>query len=181
MKNLAGNSDADLFIQDELLIAGIELVKIRKVASEVPYSIIGKLNNWEFERAWYYWRASATDGEGIPLDVAIELNDRKIPRVVGNREKYGEVIRVIGSAGGADPRKWATHYDAEGIILELDPTGKRKAELDHMVEKFALDPEEHKYNFVLNLEDYVAKSVINSYHIDSQLGLNEFAKVIREL
>ncbi|MBI5398462.1 hypothetical protein HZB03_03275 [Candidatus Woesearchaeota archaeon] len=85
MINLAGVEEADEHIQEELCLAGIELVRGEKSEGEVPYSISGKLCDWTFNRAWYYWMASAQDGNGLPLEVAAQMHERKYP-IFGRRQ-----------------------------------------------------------------------------------------------
>lgn len=137
MKNLAGVIKADENIREELSLAGIELVQGERSSGEVPFSITGKLGNWEFARAWYYWMAFVPDGKGLPLEVAAYLHGKKYP-LTGELEPdvtYGQVIRVAGHCGCPHPMNWAS----------LSSDGKR---------------------------------YVNSYHVDTQTGLNEFARVI---
>ena len=96
MKNLAGETKADLHILKELSEAGIEVVEGKRTRSEVPYTLTGRLADWNFSRAWYYWMANAE--KGLPLEVATELHSRKYS-VEGERqpETYGQVIRVNGN------------------------------------------------------------------------------------
>jgi len=102
MKNLAGETKADLHILKELSEAGIEVVEGMRTKSEVPYTLTGKLADWNFSRAWYYWVANAAGG--LPLEVATELHNRKYT-VTDERqtETYGTVIRVNGHCGCPAP------------------------------------------------------------------------------
>src|SRR3989344_1884085 len=95
IKNLAGETKADLHILEELDKAGIEIVEGDRSRGEVQYTLTGKLGDWNFNRAWYYWRAHAE--KGLPLEVATELHSRKYSDE-GERqpETYGQVIRVNG-------------------------------------------------------------------------------------
>jgi len=52
MKNLAGETKADLHILKELSEAGIEVVEGMRTKSEVPYTLTGKLADWNFSRAY---------------------------------------------------------------------------------------------------------------------------------
>jgi len=182
MRNLAGVKEADVFIQEELLLAGIDAVKGELNKGEVPYTITGKVGNWSFRRAWYYWIASAPEGEGLPLVAAQELHNRPYPIEGDNRPKtYGQVVRVGGDCGCPPPEEGATHYDAQGLELVVDPEGKELAQAKICLNKMPhLQKDFEKLRFVLSLDGIVAKSVVDSYHIDSQLGLNEFARVVRE-
>jgi hypothetical protein len=109
MINLAGKTKADLYILEELSVAGIEVVEGKRTRSEVPYTITGKLADWNFSRAWYYWMANAD--KGLPLEVATELHSRKYP-VEGERqpETYGQVIRVDGGRGYPAPTRSVRSY-----------------------------------------------------------------------
>ena len=192
MINLAGNEEADEQIQEELYLAVIEPVRGEKSRGEVPYSITGKLGDWKFARAWYYWMASASGGKGLPLEVAAQMHEKKYP-IIGERQpkNYGQVIRVAGHCGCPHPREWAKHFDEEGKQLILDPTHKYEKQFDVLLEQKAVlacsklvnDLRTIKFNtrYVPTLDGVVAKSVVDSYHIDEQLGLNEFARVLREL
>lgn len=55
---------------------------------------------WQFERAWYYWRAS---GPGLPVEIAERLH-----------AKHGQVVRVGGHCGCPSPREW---YKGFGVGL----------------------------------------------------------------
>lgn len=133
MKNLAGETKADLHILKELSGAGIEIVEGEKSRGEVPYTLTGKLGDWNFSRAWTYWMAGAK--EGLPLEVATELHDREYA-LKGEREPatYGQVVRVAGHCGCPPPNEW------------VNGAGK-----------------------------------IDSYHVDTQEGLNALAGAIRTL
>jgi hypothetical protein len=62
MKNLAGETRADLYILKELDEAGIEIIEGERSKGEVPYNLTGNLACWNFSRGWYYWIASASNG-----------------------------------------------------------------------------------------------------------------------
>ncbi len=126
MKNLAGETKADLFILEELGNAGIEVVEGRRSKGEVPYSITGKLGDWNFIRAWYYWMAGAQKGKGLPLEAALELHNREYPIIEELRKgqsieikkgqpikTYGQVIRVDGNAGCPTPTSMVRLYHVD--------------------------------------------------------------------
>ncbi len=117
MKNLAGETKADLHILKELEEAGVEVVEGERSRGEVPYTLTGQLADWNFSRAWYYWMANAENGKGLPLEVATELHNRKYP-VKGERQPktYGQVIRVAGHAGCPPPEEWATKTSHGKVI-----------------------------------------------------------------
>lgn len=168
MINLAGVKTADVSIREELTLANIPVKKVELGRTEVPYTIIGKLGNWKFNRAWYYWVASAEDGDGLSLEVAAELHERKYP-IIGEKqpEIYGHVVRVTGHCGCPHPREWA-FPTREVLEEESKRIGKDWKYINYG-------------NLAKMCNDGLIKGqrFVNSYHIDSQIGLNEFARVIR--
>lgn len=181
MKNLAGETKADLHILKELSEAGIEIAEGPRAKGEVPYTLTGKLGDWGFTRAWYYWVASASEGKGLPVDIATKLHNKKYLKA-GEVEpsKYGQVVRVAGDCGCPTPNKRAKHYDSKGLELIVDPNGKEEAKLKGMI-TYRPDMKKYfeKYRFVPSLKGFSVKSLVDSYHIDSQEGLNALAEVIR--
>jgi len=139
MYNLAEVQEADEYIQDELILAGISLVRGEKTKSKVPYTITGKLGCWTFEREGPYWEAHAITRKGLPLEIAVQMHEQIYP-VLGKdgAQIYGTFIRVAGYCTCLHPRE------------------------------------------LIRTTVYINRDTIDSYHIDSQLGLNELARVIRE-
>lgn len=186
MINLAGDQRADEYVQRELSLAGINIAQGERSEGEVPYSITGKLGAWDFIRAWYYWMANAEDGNGLPLEVAIKLHKRKYPNEGEDSPRtYGKVIRVAGDCGCPHPRGHARFLDSENRLLVFDPKGKERRFLEGGLERgeFSRDFAD-KYHCVETREGFktlTIKAVISSYHIDTQTGLNEFARVIKSL
>ena len=131
MKNLAGNHESDKFIKIELECANIPIEKIDTVTGECDYSLIGKLKNWTFTRAWRYWIAETTKENELPMSVALEIFNKNYPDEMFDHDdkkgRYGNVIRTGGHAGCPSPNYFDMRY---------------------------------------------------CYHIDTQEGLNEFARVI---
>lgn len=108
MINLAGNLAADERIQEELILANIDLITGEKNTGEVPYTIMGKLGDWKFKRAWNYWIARAPDGKGLPLEIASSVHEQDYPiQGLNQPKKYGEVIRVTGNCMCPHPSQWA--------------------------------------------------------------------------
>jgi len=106
MKNAAGDINCDEYIEQELGEAGIPFEKyeiFRKSNGEVPSSIIGILDGWEFHRNWYYWVARAKE-TNLQFKYADEL-----------QEIYGEDCRVAGYAGGILPREWYNNPYNTGV------------------------------------------------------------------
>ncbi len=184
MRNLAGIKEADEYIREELFLAGIMFTQGERSEGEVPYSIIGKIEDWTFSRAWYYWVASAPEGKGLPLDTATKLHEKAYPKIGKNQpETYGQVIRVAGHCGCPPPKEWAKHFDNLDRLLVHDPKRKEEKLLRHILEKGVISEEQiKKYHFVSTLKEFkrkAAKSFIDLYHIDTQLGLDELAHAIR--
>lgn len=166
MKNLAGVKEADESIQEELYIAGINIVKGEQSKGEVQYSIRGKLRDWNFSRAWYYWVASAPDGKGLPLEVATELHEREYPISGDNQPKtLGQVIRVTGHCGCPPPKDWAEPVE-EVLRKELERFKITSATYGELAKLY-------------NSGKINVPRFVNLYHINNQLGLNEFAHVIK--
>ena len=100
MKNLAHDETCDIDIRQELEAAGITVKTVeRPRRSEVPYTLVGELGGWSFQRAWYYWIANAPEGKGIPENSAEELN-----------RDWRKEVRVVGFAGGTDVQKWLSSH-----------------------------------------------------------------------
>lgn len=168
MENLAGRGNADQQIQKELLKAGVEIVEHNQPLknSEIQTTLTGKIGNFEFRRAWYYWVVS---GE-VPLNVAKELYENPNGR---------EDIRVMGHCGCPSPEKWAEHYDADG--KRLYPKELEEELLVYENEPNLGEPMRKLIKGVRASTRYVddpakeaVKSIIPSYHIDTQEGLNFF-------
>jgi hypothetical protein len=103
MKNLAGNNNCDTFIKKELKLAGVPVVHVYfEHPHEVPFTVIGKLGDFTFRRAWYYWVVNGP----VPMSVAIELYNNPIGR---------KDIRVDGHCGCPAPDEWC--HGSEFISL----------------------------------------------------------------
>ena len=180
MKNLAGNKDADKFIKEELYLAGIPEIKIGNIGGEVPYSIIGKLGNWTFTRAWYYWVARVENPkDGLKLDKAIALHERKHP-TDDKMKILGNVIRAGGDCSCPSPKSYVAQpvYDEE-LDRQLEALGYKKKRYEGLtIEGWDLN-----YGQIAKLCDSGKLKVdryVDCYHIDDQVGLNEFVNAIKE-
>lgn len=167
MINLAGIKDADNSILQELQEAGIDVVSGEKSRTEVPYSLTGRLNGWNLSRAWYYWVVSS-DTEGLPLEVATKLHNKEY-LVKGEREPttYGQVVRVAGNCECPPPEEWA-FPKGEMLNEELKRLGLESINYGDLAK-------------LCNDGVITAERFVDNYHIDSQEGLNEFARVIKSL
>ena len=174
MKNLAGVENVDNYIRQELKDAGIQTVQYPRNKGEVPYTLTGVAGPWTLKRAWYYWDATAPNGNGLPLDIAKELHNKSYPTLVENREgrgnqepeKYGDVVRVEGDCGCPPPEEWAFPEFKE-LSGELEKSGIKTP---------------ISYNDIRRLCDtgeIAAPRFVDTYHIDTQEGLNEFVRVVK--
>lgn len=178
MKNLAANRDADIVIREELYLAGIPAVIVPKSNSEVPYTVIGRLGNWVFTRAWYYWVAKVellTDG--LLLDKALDLHNRKHPIIDCN---LGKMIRSGGHYGSPSPDVYGADpvYGAE-LDAQLESLGYRKEYVECLKESYwgisVGDISKMCNEGKLSVDRYV-----DCYHIDDQIGLLEFVKAVNQ-
>lgn len=119
MENLAGDPLADRKCARELQCAGIPLfVKDEEPRGEVKSAIVGRLGQFTFERAWYYWMVS---GSYIPIEMANELYANSIGK---------ETVRVNGDCTRPPPAYYrrgvdSYHIDsAEGLKLFADTVRK---------------------------------------------------------
>lgn len=149
MKNLAGVWDCDNTIKEELLIAGIDIHRERS-NGEVPYSLVGKLGEFKFKRAWYYWMVS---GVAVPFDAAVEMYENEY----GKRD-----IRCHGNAGCPHPKDSAIPTDEAITNLELENVYYR--DIYKMYEEGKI----------------TAPRFVFNYHIDSQIGLKIFVDTIKK-
>ena len=177
MKNLAGDKEADVSIKEELYLAGIEAIPMDG-KGEVPYSIAGRIGNWKLHRAWYYWIVSVENpADGLPLEDAMKLHNK--PNPVNSDRILGTTIRSGGHCGCPSPDEYGAQpvYD-EALNKKLIALGYEEKELggtkyvDINVGEISKLNEEGK----LDVPFYVG-----NYHIDDQIGLNEFAKFLKEL
>lgn len=167
MDNLAGRYDCDMFIKRELERCGIESAPLPgKLQTEVPAAIIGKLGQFHFHRAWRYWIVRGP----VPLNVAKELYAD--PAGVTD-------IRVSGHCGCPPPESpWIIWRGKSGKTL-ADVTQRETAmELFGEVQGYMKELDE-KYEFVDD-PSAVGEGFVETYHIDSELGLKIFVDTLRK-
>jgi len=170
MKNLAGVANASAFIHQELLAAGIsEVVHAVPVRGEVPTNITGVLRKddvefFTFVRAWYYW---SVDGM-VPVEIAWEMyNDPN-----GRND-----VRVAGHCGCPPPEDpWVRYYDEDGN--QLYPA-EQEAEYRRLVKK-GIAREDRAIRFVTNPAAEATRTVVESYNIDTAVGLKLFVDTLRK-
>lgn len=180
MRNLAGISECDNYIQEELRAAGIDVVSGERHPGEVAASLTGRLGAFAFRRAWSYWMVNGP----MPLDAAKRLNEMPMGfRRPGGRVrvgKAGDVVRVVGFAGGADPVEWATRR--VGDSREVRPATERENDVKNIPRLWAtLAALNAKVVYDDDPASARAGAYVESYHIDTQEGLNLFAETVRSL
>lgn len=167
MENLAGKKDCDKEIENELTRCGIEIVRNQPRERKVPSSLRGKLGQFSFARAWYYWVVTGP----TPLNIAQEL----FSDPVGKTD-----IRVVGHCGCPPPEApwitWRTAADQRIVIPK-----NQEAEWIAFSETLpSLKTEMEKYIFNDNPSSVGAKPFIESYHIDTEIGLRLFADTLKK-
>ncbi len=179
MKNLAGVKEADSTILEELYLAGIPAVKVERSNGEVPFSYVGKIGKWTFSRRWYYWSASVSDEEvGLPLNLALELHNKKHPT---NKEILGLTVRAGGHAGGISPDDYVSQpvYNEE-LDEKLIALGFKK-EYYELLKKEYISINRGEMAELCNSGKLQVERYVDCYHIDDQIGLLEFAKLISSI
>lgn len=119
--NLAGNIASDAYVKLELDLAGIPAEEGERYG-EPGTCFKGKLGEYTFKRAWYYWMVSGP----VPLDKA---------KIMYADEEGKKSVRVAGHCGCPPPEDWAHkgfvnsyHIDTwQGLKLFVD-TVMKKAE-----------------------------------------------------
>lgn len=165
MINLAGVGDCDTTIRQELEEAGIPVLQAPfSSRGEVPTSLYGEKNGFQFSRAWSYWVAYGH----MPLGAAWNIY---------NNPK-GYAVRAGGDCTAPMPDEnsyFVNWYTDEW--LQIVPDGEYQKVLDM---KFLTD--EWKAEFqARNIRDSDAatrNSFVDLYHIDTQGGLDLFSSVV---
>lgn len=176
MKNMAGNYDCDPVLEEELLAAGIDIVRLdTPQRGEVPARVTGKLGAITFWRAWYYWVATGP----VPLHIAERLYEQQ---PYGRRD-----VRVAGHCGCPPPSEWAKRIAADGreiivrneslsnavALAKDDPEGVWGRLMERLETAYiVVDSEEERDNLAVQV-------VVDTYHIDSLEGLKLFADHVR--
>lgn len=177
MKNLAGVKDCDKDIREELYLAGIEVVPL-DAKGEVPFTIAGRIGNWKLTRAWYYWIVSVEiPSDGLLLEDAMKLHNK--PNPVDSDRILGTSIRCGGHCGCPSPDEYGAQpvYD-EALNQKLIALGYEEKTLGSVKYVDINVGEISKLNQEGKLD---VPFYVGNYHIDDQIGLNEFAKFLIEL
>ena len=161
MDNLAGQQ-SNCAITKELNLAGIPIIAHEEMLRTEPITnLTGKLGEFTFKRAWYYWVV----GGLVPLKTAQKLYANPI----GKKD-----VRVVGHCACPPPEEWSkpSNEVQERIIESFG----YKEDMD-INEKFDFwKINEDKFKEECKKRD----QYIHHYHIDSQEGLNLFVKTIKE-
>ncbi len=174
MKNLAGVIDADSFVQMELKRAGIPIATVANNPDhEVDSCHVGVLGLGEFvfHRAWSYWVVKGM----VPYEFAKELYEHP----VGKTD-----IRVGGHCGCPSPdtygTKWLSRQTGKELcnLRERDACQQIISAGGHAAELVAESM--NKYEFVED-PSAVGEGFVDTYHIDSELGLYVFAETLKRL
>lgn len=173
MMNLAGITDADRQIGYELGHSGIPVVEASPTEvrrSRVPFTLAGRLGSFYFLRYRDYWSVTGN----LPLGIAEKLYDDPIGRTD---------VRVAGNRSCLSPAECAVRLMDDGSYV-LGSRWGNTAEGFSSFGEYVLrsEPGVMGPNPILH-DDPAAKAAklyITSYDIDSQEGLDLFARTVRE-
>lgn len=168
MENVAGLDidKTDKILEDELKLAGIDIVRHNERIShpEVNTHISGKLNGWEFRRNWYYW-------------VGVGMMPIEIARDIFALEAGKRYIRAGGDCTCPPPDSYVKVWILGGrkVIPEDEEDKFKKLINDGLVSRNILE----EYIFSDDPEGIGANAFVESYHVDTQLGLYILAEKIK--
>lgn len=148
-------------ILEELYLADIPAIKVYD-------KYIGQIGKWILERRSTYWSAKVeNERDGLTLESALLLHNKKRPPL--NEYRLGGVIRCGGHAGAPSPDV----YGAD-VIFD-DKLREQMISLENKYGKMTFDDVlQYEKKGEIKIERFV-----NCYHIDTQIGLNEFAKFLK--
>lgn len=171
MKDLQDNPECDIYIQEELEKAGINLVRRPRPTDGrgVASTISGQLGRFTFERARIRWVATGMMPMAAAREMYADPNGRFDVRVDG----HGSAPSPEGRGEWYDPKTHRRIYDMnqkaefEKYANSKSTLLRKSSENGLRDNDFAEDP------------SAVGEGFIPLYHIDSQEGLNLFAATIR--
>lgn len=175
MINLAGNKEAaDKVVKRELLVCGIPRFPLpaeitNQAYREVQTQWFGKLGDFEFKRAWYYWVVSGR----VPIQMARELYVDPCGRTD---------IRVAGHCGCPPPEKpWVEWYRAGKKALDSKNWAEfeKHESSDSKFLKEIAEGFREKYLLSNDPEAEGFEGFVTSYHIDTEVGLRVFVDTLR--
>jgi hypothetical protein len=162
MKNINfRDEDFSETMLEELYLADIPAIK-------VDDKYIGRIGNWTLIRRSTYWSAAVeNERDGLTLEDALILHNKKRPPL--NKYCLGGVIRSGGHGGAPSPDKFGAD-----VIFD-DKLREQMKSLENKYGKMT-------FTDVLEYEkkgEIIIEKFVNCYHIDTQIGLNEFSKFIK--
>lgn len=164
MINLAGSDKSDAHIAVELCKAGA-VIQMAEQYGEVRELLMGTVGAFTLRRAWYYWVASGP----MPLDLARTMYNHPVGRTD---------VRVAGHCMCPPPDSWARHFTPSGALIVIDKDGKQEREFRQFVERGVLGDDGEGPVFAREIPSD-ARSYVETYHIDTQEGLNLFVEFAR--
>lgn len=173
MENLARAPDANEYQRRQVersVLRELERCRIPAIEEtargEVPSQHMGKLGDFTFRRAWYYWVVHGP----VPLEVAKELHED----IVGRTD-----IRVDGHCGCPAPEyPWVKYYDEQGRQIYKLKEADEQAREEALLDKWSKEDWRAKCTFAEDPAAVAVRSVVERYHIDSELGLRIFVDTL---
>lgn len=158
-------AETDTTVIKELTEAGITCIVNPEVSEgEVPTRICGQIGSFSFKRLWYYWSVAGR----VPLSVAEKLYADEIGK---------QDVRVAGHCGCPAPKDWVIMVDVKtGRIVTSDEEWQKGLKLFADMPKALAD---WKANYIPTSEASDTQEFVDSYHIDSQMGLNLFVSTLK--
>jgi hypothetical protein len=161
----------DHIVGIELDTAGVRMVETEKRSGEPRTKIYGELAGWKFERAWYYWYAHSID-RPMPVGIASDMHDMEMP----DGRNYGSVIRVNGDCTCPHPSEENAWFVGSKCVLSLSDKLEYESLISRGLDSMMKYMDE--YLFSDDPASIGAIKCVNRCHIDSQDGLNLFAKTL---
>jgi len=138
--------------------------------SNYPYEY--KIGNWILRRTHNYW--IATTEQGLSLKDALILYEKRNPIIT--TDILGKIIRADGSGGS--PILTAQPIYNNELEEQLISLGYKK-EYSEFLYKEYIPITRGKVAELCNDGKLYVERYVNLYHIDNQIGLNEFVKFIQ--
>lgn len=155
LENLASREYShvpDNKVKEELMMAGIPILTLPSfMNTEVKTHYIGILNGFVFYRAWRYW---VCDGD-MPLEYAEQIYS-----------KYKDFeIRAGGHCGNVKPKSMSHNPVYDKALIDLRDNTKDLKEYMRLSKNI--------------VDDESLPRFVDTYHIDTQIGLNKLAEFIK--
>ena len=161
MINLAGQQ-SNCEITKELNLAGITVVAHEEMLKTEPITnLTGRLGEFTFKRAWYYWVVYGL----VPLEIAQKMYQDP----VGKKD-----VRVSGHCGCPPPEEWAQPSDEVQEKIKESLGYRKDMDMHETFDFWKINEDKFKEE-IKKYDQY-----INCYHIDSQEGLNLFVQILKE-